>query len=151
MDRIDPRTELVPRTVTGEAGAGTQKHAGEYTITYELGKPSPFYEFADGKLEKKEPSEENVELAVRVTDDEDRLIPGLSVHATFLDKKGGRAATTSLPFLWAGKDSCYAANLKVPPGKGHLLQVHVSPPTFSRTKQRFVEGADVQFENVDVE
>lgn len=149
-------TELAVKT--GEAAAeGTRKKtSGDYEITYRIGPAKGLYEFSAGKLEWKEPEQDNAHLDVIVNDASDgRFIPGLHVVATLLDRKGGRAASNHLPMVWDPQQVHYGSNVKLPESGEYLLQVHVYPATFPRTDKelgkRYVADTHVQFEDVRIE
>lgn len=141
----ETRTQLAIKTT----------HSGDYGIEYEIEAPHGFYEFSAGKLEWKEPQEENAHICVVVKDAQSGdPLPGLTIDTTLLDRRGGRAASATLTYLWDTVHPHYGANVKVPPEDGYLLQIHVFPPTFSRFDKergkRFAGGADVQFEGIAI-
>lgn len=129
---------------------------GDYKISYRVGPAKGLYEFSAGKLEWKEPGEENVHVDVLVHDAVDgRFVPGLHIVATLLDSRGGQAASAHLPFVWHPDENHYGANVKVAESGTYLLQVHVFPATFTRADKeqgkRFITDVHVQFENVRVD
>jgi uncharacterized protein involved in high-affinity Fe2+ transport len=133
-----------------------KKSGGDYEVSYRIAPAKGMYEFSAGKLEWKEPQEENVHLDVLVHDAQDgRFIPGLHIVATLLDSRGGRAASTHVPFVWDPEQNHYGANVKVPESGAYLLQVHVYPATFNRTDKeqgkRFIADTHVSFENVQID
>lgn len=150
-------TELAIKTGETTTREGRPKQtAGDYQVSYNVGPAKGLYQFTAGKLEWKEPQEENVHLDVFVEDAQDgRFIPGLSLNATLLDKRGGRAAATHLPFVWHPERYHYGANVKVPESGEYVLQVHIFPATFTRADKehgkRYVADADVQFEDVRID
>lgn len=150
-------TELAIKTgEVSTTGGEPKKTAGDYAVSYSVGPAKGMYEFSAGKLEWKEPQDENVHLDVTVHDARDgRFIPGLSINVTLLDGRGGRAAATHLPFVWHPEHDHYGANVKVSESGDYLLQVHIFPATFPRADkeqgQRYVADADVQFEDVRIE
>jgi hypothetical protein len=148
--------ELAVRTGVAERGAGEKKISGDYEITYRIGPAKGLYEFSAGKLEWKEPAEENLHVDLMIKDAHDgRFVPGLHVVATLLDGKGAQAASNHLPFVWHPQESHYGSNMKVPKSGDYLLQVHVYPATFVRADKeqgkRFVADVHVSFENVRIE
>lgn len=148
-------TELAIKT--GEAAGGAQKKtSGDYEITYRVGPAKGLYEFSAGKLEWKEPEQDNAHLDVIVKDASDgRFIPGLHIVATLLDSKGGRAASNHLPMVWDPQQIHYGSNVKLPESGEYLLQVHVYPATFPRTDKdqgkRYLADTHVQFEAVRID
>lgn len=149
-------TELTVKTGEPGANGAEKKRSGDYEITYSIGPAKGLYEFSSGKLEWKEPQEENVHLDVFITDAADgRFVPMLNVVGTLLDSRGGRAASAHLPFVWHPEGNHYGANVKVPESGAYLLQVHVHPATFTRADKeqgkRFIAGAHVSFENVRID
>lgn len=149
-------TELAVKT--GETGRerAEKKASGDYEITYRVGPAKGMYEFSAGKLEWKEPQDENVHLDLLVTDAVDgRPIPGLHIVATLLDTRGGRVASNHLPHIWDPQENHYGSNVKVPQSGEYLLQVHIFPATFPRTDKeqgkRFVADTHVQFEGVRID
>jgi hypothetical protein len=138
------------------AGDREKKTSGDYEISYRVEPAKGLYEFSAGKLEWKEPSEENLHLDVLVHDASDgRFIPGLHIVATLLDSKGGQAASNHLPFVWHPDENHYGSNMKVPKSGEYLLQVHIFPATFVRADKergkRFVADVHVSFENVRID
>lgn len=150
-------TELIVRTGETPAGAGRpQKTEGDYRFSYRVGPAKGLYEFSAGTLEWIEPKDENVHLDVFVHDARDgRFVPGLSMNVTLLDAKGGRAASTHLPFVWDPQEHHYGANVKVEQSGAYVLQIHVFPATFARAGKeegtRYVADVDAQFENVRID
>lgn len=142
---------------TAEPGSMTEKKAsGDYEVGYRIEPAKGLYEFSAGKLEWKEPSEENLHLDLFVHDASDgRFIPGLHIVATLLDSKGGRAASNHLPFVWHPEENHYGSNMKVPQSGEYLLQVHIYPATFVRADKergkRYVADVHLSFENVRVD
>lgn len=149
-------TELAVKTGEAAPDGTERKTSGDYEISYRVEPAKGLYQFSAGHLEWKEPQEENVHLDVLVRDARDgRFIPGLHLVATLLDSRGGRAASTHLPFVWHPKANHYGANVKVPESGEYLLQVHVYPATFDRAGkeegQRFLADVHVSFENVRID
>ncbi|HEY9181059.1 MAG TPA: iron transporter [Candidatus Baltobacteraceae bacterium] len=136
---------------------GTEKMtSGDYDISYRIEPAKGLYEFSAGKLEWKEPSDENVHLDLLVHDARDgRFIPGLHIVATLIDGKGGQAASNHLPFVWHPQENHYGSNVKVPQSGEYLLQVHIYPATFVRADKeqgkRFIADVHVSFENVRID
>jgi hypothetical protein len=129
--------------------------SGDYEIAYRVEAAKGLYEFSAGKLEWKEPQDENVHVAVLVKDAQDgRFVSGLHIVATLIDSRGGQVASNHLPFIWDPKESHYGANMKVPQSGDYLLQVHVYPATFVRADKergkRFVSDVHTSFENVRI-
>ena len=130
--------------------------SGDYDITYRIEPAKGLYEFSAGKLEWKEPSDENAHLDLLVHDARDgRFIPGLHIVATLIDRKGGQAASNHLPFVWHPQENHYGSNVKVPESGEYLLQVHIYPATFVRADKeqgkRFIADVHVSFENVRID
>lgn len=149
-------TELAVKTGEAARDGAEKKTAGDYQITYRIGPAKGMYEFSAGKLEWKEPQEENAHLDVLVTDAVDgRPLPGLHIVATLLDAKGGQAASNHLPYVWDPQENHYGSNVKVAQSGDYMLQVHVFPATFPRTDKekgkRFVADVHVQFEGVRID
>jgi hypothetical protein len=149
-------TELAVRAGQAQLGSTEKKTVGDYEVGYQVGPAIGVYEFSAGKLEWKEPQEENAHLDVFVNDSDDgRFVPALHVVATLLDNRGGQAASNHLPFAWHPEQHHYGSNVKVPQSGDYLLQVHVYPATFVRADKergrRFVADAHVTFEGVRIE
>ena len=149
-------TELAVKTGERAAGAWEKKTEGDYEISYRVGPAKGLYEFSAGKLEWKEPQDENLHLDLLVNDAQDgRFIPGLHIVATLLDSRGGKAASNHLPFVWHPEQNHYGSNMKVPESGEYLLQVHVYPATFTRADKeqgkRFIADVHTSFENVRVD
>jgi hypothetical protein len=150
-------TELAVKTSENEVpGRGETITAGDYKVSYSVGPAKGLYEFSSGKLEWKEPEEANTHLDVLVTDAKDgRFIPGLSINATLIDRRGSQAAAAHLPFVWHPERNHYGANVKVPESGDYVLQLHIFPATFTRADKeegkRYIVDADVTFEGVHVD
>lgn len=150
-------TELAVKTgETTMPGRGEKIVTGDYEVSYSVGPAKGLYEFSTGKLEWKEPEDANAHLDVVVKDAKDgRFIPGLHLNATLIDKRGGKAAGTHLPFVWHPERDHYGANVKVPQSGEYTLQVHIFPATFTRADKeagkRYTVDADVSFENVHID
>lgn len=149
-------TELAIKTGETNAGGREKKTAGDYEMSYTVEPAKGLYEFSSGKLEWKEPSEENVHLDVYVNDAKNgRFVPGLHVVASLIDSRGGQAASSYLPFVWHPERYHYGANVKVPQSGEYLLQVHVSPATFTRADKeegkRFAADVHLSFDGVRID
>lgn len=149
-------TQLAAKTGEVTLERAEKKTAGDYEIAYRVGPAKGLYEFSAGKLEWKEPQEENAHLDVLVTDAADgRQVSGLHVEATLLDRKGARAAANHLPYVWDPQENHYGSNVNVPESGTYMLQVHIYPATFPRTDkergERYVADTHVQFEDVRID
>jgi hypothetical protein len=149
-------TELAVKVGERAPEGAEKKVSGDYEIGYRIGPAIGLYEFSAGKLEWKEPQDENAHLDVFVSDSDDgRPIPGLHIVATLLDEQGGQAASNHLPHVWHPERSHYGSNVKLPKSGEYLLQVHVYPATFPRADKekgkRYVADVHVSFEGVRVE
>ena len=149
-------TQLVAKPGERAPEGLEKKTSGDYEISYRVGPAKGLYEFSAGKLEWKEPSEENVHLDLFVNDAVDgRFLPGLHIVATLLDSKGGQVSSNHLPFVWHPQENHYGSNVKVPQSGEYLLQVHVYPATFVRADKeqgkRFLADVHVSFENVRID
>lgn len=149
-------TDLAVKTGETTSGGTEKKTAGDYEISYSVEGAKGLYEFSAGKLEWKEPSEDNVHLDVFIDDAKNgRFVPGLHVVASLIDSKGGQAASAHLPYVWHPERYHYGANVKVPESGEYVLQVHVSPATFTRADKeegrRFVADVHLTFEGVRIE
>lgn len=134
-----------------EASDSGSKDLGDYIIAYAIEEAEGLYEMTAGKLEWHEPTPYNCHIEVSVRNASDgRFLPGLTVWAEVLDRKGAIVAKGSLPFLWHPWIYHYGANCSVPePGK-YKLRIHVDPPGFPRhdrvNGKRFEHPADVEFD-----
>ncbi len=149
-------TELAAKTGDAAAGRTEKKTSGDYEISYRIEPAKPMYEFSAGKLEWKEPQDENIHLDLLVHDAADgRFVPGLHIVATLIDSRGGQAASNHLPFVWSPQENHYGSNMKVPQSGEYLLQVHVYPATFHRVDKeqgkRFVADVHLSFEGVRID
>lgn len=149
-------TQLTVKTGEPASSGAEKKTSGDYEVSYRIEPAKGLYEFSAGKLEWKEPSEENLHLDILVHDANDgRFVPGLHIVATLLDSKGGRAASNHLPFVWHPEENHYGSNMKVPQSGEYLLQVHIYPATFMRADKergkRYVTDVHLSFENVRID
>lgn len=157
---MDANTSLreKPRMETGEITPGTEgaKRAGDFLVGYAVRAPEGYYSFEHSKTTWHEPEKEKVHLAILPRDAEtNHVVPELTMHASLLDAQGGRVAAKALEFFWDARGGHYGADVAVPKSGAYVLQVHVYPPTFNRMGKdndtRYIQGADVTFENVMIE
>ena len=152
-DAYGSALEFMTGTVAHDGG---QTEAGHYLIGYAIEEAEGMYEWADGRLEWKEPGADNVHVEVAVRDRADgRFIPGVTVYATLISADGTEIGTHEQPLLWHPMIYHYGRNWKVPVGGRYSLRVRVEPPTFMRHDEinglRFTMAEEVTFTDVSVE
>ncbi len=111
----------------GGASAG-QTRAGEYIITYLVGKPEGWYELEDkNKLMWHEPTGANAHLWLFVQDGSDRrLVPGLSITASL---ENGQK---QMPYGWAPLINGYSDNINLSNNKNEVVTISIAPPQYRR-------------------
>ncbi|HZD41375.1 MAG TPA: iron transporter [Terriglobales bacterium] len=134
---------------------GREQEAGEYVIGYAIEKAEGLYHLHDGKLEWREPEDENVHLEIAVCDGSDgRFIPGLKVRVTMLDSEGSEIGTHEHPLLWHPYLYHYGRNWKVPGDGKYTIRVHVDTPDFPRhdrvNGRRFTKPVETEFRWVEI-
>jgi hypothetical protein len=137
------------------ANDGGEQEAGDYLIGYAVEAAEGMYHWVDGRLEWREPEEENLHLEITVRDAADgRFIPGVRVLATLLAPGGDEVGTHEQPMLWHPMLYHYGRNWFVPCDGDYVLRVLVDPPQFSRHDEingrRFMEPVSVEFSKVRV-
>ncbi|MDQ2081105.1 iron transporter [Xanthobacteraceae bacterium Astr-EGSB] len=135
------------------ADTGDEIASGDYLIGFAAEKAEGMYLPRDGRLEWREPEDENVHLEVAVRDHADgRLIPGLDVRVTVTDEDGQEIGTHEHPLLWHPYLYHYGRNWHIPRAGRYSLRVRFEAPRFARHDRkngcRLSEGADVTFDNV---
>lgn len=140
--------EYLTRMEASDFGETT---AGDYIIAYSFEDAEGMYHAHKGKLEWRNPSEENCHMEIVVRNAADgRFIPCLSVKATLSERGGPVIGTHEIPFLWHPWIYHYGRNWTVPHDGDYHLKVHVDAPTFSRHDKRngdrFREPVDVEFD-----
>lgn len=141
----------------GKQDVHGSKEAGDYLVDYAIEEAEGMYHMRDGKLEWREPQDENLHVEICVRDGADRrFIPALSVRVTLVDPNGKEVGTHEQPFLWHPWLYHYGRNWQVPAeGGGYTMRVHIDPPTFPRhdkkNGQRYTEPVEVVFTGVKVE
>jgi len=138
------------------ADGGAEIESGDYLIGYAVEKAEGMYAPRNGKLEWQEPKDENIHIEISVRDKADgRLIPGLDIDVTVIDKDGKEIGTHRHPLLWHPYLYHYGRNWVVPGDGTYCLRVRFEPPQFHRHDKkngdRFAKGADVTFEDVALE
>jgi len=138
------------------ADGGAETESGDYLIGYAVEKAEGMYKPANGKLEWHEPGDENIHIEISVRDKADgRLIPGLDIDVTVIDEKGKEIGTHRHPLLWHPYLYHYGRNWVVPGDGTYSLRVRFPAPQFHRhdktNGKRFTKGADVTFEDVELE
>lgn len=138
------------------AHAGGTREAGDYVVGYAVEEAEGMHEWVDGRLEWREPEEENAHLEIVVRDRADgRFVPGARVVATLVAPDGTEVGTHEQPLVWHPMLYHYGRNWVVPADGEYELRVRVEPPTFPRHDEvngvRFVEPVDVVFEGVPIE
>lgn len=135
---------------------GQPQQVEDYLVNYMVEEAEGLYFPVDGKLEWREPGQNNTHLEIAVSDAGDkRFIPGLTIHAALLDAKGQEVVSQELPFLWHPWLYHYGADVKVPSEGEYTLRVHIDMPTFPRHDKtngnRFTKPVDVEFQKVKIE
>jgi hypothetical protein len=138
------------------ADGGAEIESGDYLIGYAVEKTEGMYVPMDGKLEWQEPRDENIHIEIPVRDKADgRLIPGLDIDVTVIDEEGEELGTHRHPLLWHPYLYHYGRNWVVPGDGTYSLRVRFAAPQFHRHDRtngnRFSKGADVTFEDVELE
>jgi hypothetical protein len=142
--------------LTDIADGGEEIEQGDYLIAYAVEKAEGMYAPKNGELKWQAPADENIHIEVSVRDKADgRLIPGLDVDVTVIDKNGKEIGTHRQPLLWHPYLYHYGRNWRIPGDGTYSLRVRFPMPQFHRHDKangnRFAEGADVTFENVKLE
>jgi hypothetical protein len=144
--------------MTGEvAHDGGEQDAGHFKVGYAVEEAEGMYEWVDGSLVWRDPTEdENLHLEIAVRDASDgRFVPGATVTATLVDPDGNDHGPWELSLLWHPMIYHYGRNVGVPADGTYKLRVHVDPPTFMRHDEkngcRFTQAVDVEFDSVQVE
>jgi uncharacterized protein involved in high-affinity Fe2+ transport len=140
------------------AHTGAVTEAGDLTVAIAQEEAEGMYHpDEEAGLEWVEPDEdENCHLEVVVADaDDGRFVPELDVTATLVAADGTEVGPVAVPFVWHPGLHHYGTNLSVPGDGSYTVRVEVEPPTFGRHDRengdRYAAGAEVVFENVDVE
>ena len=109
----------------GGAAAG-QTRAGEYIITYLIGKPEGWYARGGSGLSWQEPGNDNTHLWLFVQDGADhRLVPGLQIQATLGETK------KDMPYGWTPLINGYGENINAANGN-NTLSISIAPPQYHR-------------------
>ena len=142
--------------MTQKEAHGGQKEAGDYVIAWANEKAEGMYMLRDGQLEWQEPQGENTHLEVAVCSAADgRFIPGLTVHATLVDRNGKEVGTHRQEFLWHPWLYHYGRNWQVPDEGPYTLRVRVDTPDFPRHDKTngkiFTEPVEVEFQDIRLE
>jgi hypothetical protein len=137
------------------ADGGREVESGDYLIAYAVEKAEGMYAPKDGGLEWQAPTDQNIHIEVSVRDRADgRLIPGLDIDVTVIDKDGKEIGTHRHPLLWHPYLYHYGRNWVVPGDGTYGLRVRFPVPQFHRhdkvNGKRFAQGADVTFEDVEL-
>jgi hypothetical protein len=135
---------------------GGEQPAGEYLVGYAIEEAEGMYEWAGGRLEWREPGEENLHVEIAVRDAGDgRFVPGLRVVVTLIGPDGQEVGTHEQPLLWHPMIYHYGRNWTVPADGEYTLRARIEPPTFMRHDEvngcRFREPVDVEFQGVRVQ
>jgi hypothetical protein len=138
------------------ADTGTEQRAGDYMVACAVEKAEGLYHPADGRLEWREPEQENAHIEIAVRDGADeRFVPGLTVEVSVRDAAGREVGRHSHPFLWHPWLHHYGRNWELPGDGRYTIRVHIAPPTFARhdreNGRRFVEAVDVEFSNLQIQ
>lgn len=172
-DQPDPtaeeETDRRIRDLAREAGAAYQRafgyatrggdaavrEAAEYAIAYRQVPADGLYRRGDDGLEWVDPTAENCQIRVAVTDaDDGRFLPGLAVRATLRASDGSAVGPVDLPFAWHPEAYYYGRNVTVPGDGTYDLEVEVAPaddPRCDRERgDRFADSASVTYEGVAV-
>lgn len=137
------------------ADGGREIESGDYLIAYAAEKAEGMYVPKDGGLEWQAPTDENIHIEVSVRDRADgRLIPGLDIDVTVIDKDGKEVGTHRHPLLWHPYLYHYGRNWVLPEEGTYTLRVRFPVPQFHRhdkvNGKRFAQGADVTFKDVEL-
>ena len=135
--------------------AAREIESGDYLIAYAVEKAEGMYVPKNGGFAWQEPKDENIHIEVSVRDRADgRMIPGLDIDVTVIDKDGKEIGTHRQPLLWHPYLYHYGRNWVVPGDGSYSLRVRFPAPQFHRhdkkNGKRFSKGADVTFEDVEL-
>lgn len=138
------------------AYAGGEQEAGQFFVGYAVEKAEGMYEWVEGELVWRPPSDaDNIHLEITVRDaSAGRFIPGAAVGATLVGEDGTKVGPQALPLLWHPMLYRYGANLSVPADGSYTPRAHVEPPRIMRCDEtdgcRFTEAVDVRFDAVSI-
>jgi len=137
------------RAMGRESGIETQV-IGDMEIGVTVENAEGMYHLENGRLEWRNPTDENAHVEVAVADAEDgRFVPGLDVHVSIAGPDGQDLGTERLPFLWHPWLYHYGRNWRVDGEGEYRIRVHVEPPMFGRhdheNGRRYAEPRDATF------
>lgn len=138
-----------------EADSGGMKPAGNFVVAYAVEDAEGMYHKVDGKLEWREPKNENAHIEITACDAGDgRFVPGLNVHVTVIDSNGKTVGRHQQHFLWHPWLYHYGRNWELPGDGAYTLKVEIDAPDFPRHDKkngnRYAEPVEVTFENVQI-
>lgn len=138
-----------------ETGKGRTKKLHDYIISLTEEEAEGMYQWDDGQLVWRNPTDENAHFEVAVRDAHDkRFVPYLDVDMKVADHDGRVLISRKLPFLWHSWLHHYGANVRLPGDGAYNVEINVGPLRLMRhDKQnggRFTKMANVRFENFAV-
>jgi hypothetical protein len=138
-----------------EADSGAMKAAGNFVVAYAVEDAEGMYHKVNGKLEWREPEDENTHIEITAFDAGDgRFVPGLDIYVTVFDSNGKSIGRHQQKFLWHPWLYHYGRNWKLPGDGTYTLKVEIDVPDFPRhdkkNGKRYAEPVEVTFENVHI-
>ena len=139
------------------AHTGGKKEAGDYIVGFAQEEAEGMYALADeGEFEWRVPDDENCHIEVAVCDGEDgRFLPEVDVEVTVESEDGEEVGPFETPFLYHPGLFHYGRNVEIPGDGTYDVHIDVEAPTFMRHDEengnRYAEGVEVTFEDVDIE
>jgi Fe2+ transport protein len=132
------------------------RREGEYEIAVAVEEAEGMWSWSDGKLEWRNPTDENCHVEVCVRDGADgRFVPYLGVTATLIDDEGRELGPHEQPFIWHPWLYHYGRNWTVPEGGAYRVRVRIEPPGFMRHDHEngscYTEPVEVEFEAIEIE
>ena len=148
--------EALAEMAEHEADDGDQIEAGDLLVAYAIEEAEGMYQWAEGRLQWQNPTDENAHVEIAVRDARDgRFIPGLDVTVSLATADGAEVGTHQQSFLWHPWLYHYGRNWKVPGDGEYRLAVHIKPAEFMRHDRengdRFSRPVDVEWPSVKIE
>lgn len=145
----------VEHLATCGALAGAEQRAGDYWVGFAVAAAEGVYEWADGELVWREPSNGDLHVEITVRDASDgRFVPSARVIVTLIGPDGDRLGTHEQPLLWHPMVYHYGRNWSAPSDGSYGLRVRVEPPRFLRHDQvngnRLVDPVEIEFRDVRI-
>lgn len=138
------------------ADNGGRKEIGDYIVAFAQERAEGMYHLkSEGRLEWREPDDENCHLEVSVSDAADhRFIPYLEIEATLTPADGKPVGPFKVPFVWHPGLYHYGTNIKVPGDNKYDLHIKIAPPAFMRHDEvngrRYADAVETKFSQVQI-